>query len=205
MKRIIVIDDQWDMDSPLLKYALKASKAADTEIIGILPVRGAEKTQFTKLQRQLNSVGQKLASEGVSFSSYIVGTEPEEFISKIKGLTPASLVLTGEGVFSGSLKGSITIETLKKELSCPVTTARALDSTPKKSGKGVNLISFMAYAIGSIIIYGVFFPKIITLNAKLFMSMTVPGAAAVMAVVVVHAWVWGNTVHVLPKMFKLEK
>ncbi|MBF0457728.1 MAG: hypothetical protein HQK99_07515 [Nitrospirae bacterium] len=203
MKRIIVIDDQWDMDSPVLKYALKASKAADTEIIGILPVRGA--TQSTKLQRQLNAAGQKLASEGVSFSSYIVGTEREEFISRIKGLTPASLVLVGDTVFSGLLKGTITIETLKKEISCPVTTARALDSAPKKIGKGINLISFIAYAMGSIIIYGVFFPKIITLNAKLFMSMTVQGAIAVMAVVVVHAWVWGNTVHVLPKMFRLEK
>ncbi|MBF0555372.1 MAG: hypothetical protein HQK96_12595 [Nitrospirae bacterium] len=182
MKRIIVIDDQWAMDSPVLRYALKASKSADTEIIGLMPVAAAERSQLNK--QRLDSAAEQLAREGVRFSSYVVGTEPEEFISRIKGLMPASLVLVGDGVFDGLIKNGII---LKKELSCPVTTARALDSTPEKRGKGINLGQFMAYAIGSLIMYGVFFPKIITLNEKLFMSMTATGAAVTLAVVVVHA------------------
>ncbi|MBF0488528.1 MAG: hypothetical protein HQK98_10230 [Nitrospirae bacterium] len=200
MKRIIVIDDQWAMDSPLLRYALKASKSADTEIIGIMPVAASEMTQLNKTR--LDSAAEQLARDGVRFSSYVVGTEPEEFIGKMKGLMPASLVLVGDIVFDGLIRNGII---LKKELSAPVTTARALDSTPERAKKGINMGVFMAYTIGSLIMYGVLFPKIVTLNEKLFMSMTVTGAVTTLVVVVVHAWVWGNTVHILPKLFRLEK
>ena len=44
--------------------------------------------------------------------------------------------------------------------------------------------------------YGVFFPKIKMLNETIFMTETVIGGLAIMAVVVVHAWVWGNTTHI---------
>ncbi|MBF0515588.1 MAG: hypothetical protein HQK97_00525 [Nitrospirae bacterium] len=205
MKRIIVIDNQWEMDSPVLKYALKASKAADTEIIGILPASTTDRAQVNKLMKLLNSATEILASEGVTCSSYVVGTDAEEFISKLKGFMPASLILAGDSALSVLKKNGITLELLKKEFACPVTTARALESVPEKNGKDINWGMFVVYAIGSLIMYGIFFPKIVTLNERLFMTMTINGAAAIIAVVVIHAWVWGNTVHILPKMFKLEK
>jgi hypothetical protein len=64
---------------------------------------------------------------------------------------------------------------------------------------------WILYAIGSVLLYGVFFPRIESLNEKLFMSGTVLGGIAIMIAVVIHAWIWGNTTHILPKLFKLEK
>ncbi|MBF0463665.1 MAG: hypothetical protein HQK88_01220 [Nitrospirae bacterium] len=208
MKKILVIDDSWDINSPVLQYAIKASKAADTAIIGILPTRTGDRTQLNKLERQLNSVKERFAQDGISFNSYVVSVESEVFIDKVKALMPASLVLAGDTVFSDALKNTgVTLKTLKEALSCPVTTARSLNVAHAKADKhgSVNWGMFVVYALCSMVMYGVLYPRIETLNIRLFMTMSVPGAVAVLAIVVVHAWVWGNTVHILPKMFNLEK
>ena len=92
-------------------------------------------------------------------------------------------------------------------MSCPVTTAGELAGAhaEKKTAKGTNWGKWLLYAIGSALMYFVFYPNIKQLNQKLFMSESVLGALAIMAVVIIHAWVWGNTTHILPKLFKLEK
>ena len=134
--------------------------------------------------------------------------DADAFMTKINGLMPASLVLIGEADFTAEMKkGGASIEALKEKLTCPVTTAEDLAAAHagKKPAKGINWGMWIIYAIGSVIMYGVFFPKIEMLNEKIFMTETVLGGIAIMVVVVIHAWVWGNTTHILPKLFKLEK
>jgi hypothetical protein len=208
LKKIIVIDGKWDMQSPAVQYAMKASKGADTEIIGILLVTDGSATTIEKAESNLKKIKQEFSAGGIGFSSYVVSPEPQSFLKKIDELMPASLVIIGDVKFSPDMvKGGASLEALRKRLSCPVTTAAELAGAhaEKKTAKGTNWGMWLIYAIGSALMYFVFFPNVKALNEKLFMTGTVLGALATMAVVVVHAWVWGNTTHILPKLFKLEK
>ena len=208
MKRIILIDSKWDINSPALQYALKAAKGADTEIAGIFLAADDSRETIDKAGATLETIKQKISSEGVGFSSHVVAPDADAFMTKINGLMPASLVLIGEADFTAEMKkGGASLEALKEKLTCPVTTAEDLAAAHagKKPAKGINWVIWILYAIGSVIMYGVFYPKIEMLNEKIFMTETVLGGIAIMVVVVIHAWVWGNTTHILPKLFKLEK
>ncbi len=208
MKKIILIDSKWDIKSPAIQYTLKASKGTDTEIAGIFLTDESSRETVKKAETILKTVKQYFASEGITFSSHVMGPDPKAFVKKIDDLMPASLVLIGDVEFSEEMaKGGVSIKDLKDRLTCPVTTADAIAGAhaEKKTAKGINWGKFIMYAIGSVIMYGVFFPMLGTLNEKIFMTGTVLGGLAIMAVVVVHAWVWGNTTHILPKLFKLEE
>ncbi len=208
MKKIILIDSKWDIGSTALQYILKASKGTDTEISGIFLAADSSRETIEKAEAALKTVKQKFASEGVGFSSHVVAPESRAFMKKIDDLMPASLVLIGDVNFSDEMvKGGASTAALKEKLACPVTTVDAIADAhvEKKPAKGINWGKFIIYAIGSAIMYGVFFPKIDMLNEKIFMTGTVLGGLAIMAVVVVHAWIWGNTTDILPKLFKLEK
>lgn len=208
MKRIIVIDSKWDMNSTTLQYALKASKGTDTDIAGIFLTTDSSQETVDSAGAALDSVKRKFSSEGVGFSSHVAVPEPDAFMKIMNSLTPASLVLIGEANFTAEMKkGGASIEALKEKLTCPVTTAEDLASAQaeKKPSKGTNWGIWILYAIGSVLLYGVFFPKIPALNEKIFMTGTVLGGIAIMVAVVIHAWIWGNTTHILPKLFKLEK
>ncbi|MEK6528959.1 MAG: hypothetical protein AAB089_02350 [Nitrospirota bacterium] len=208
MKKIILIDDRWDFNSPLLQYALRASKNTDTEIVGIFLIDDRIKGTIEKAETTLRAVRQAFTSEGVNFSSHVMGADADAFLKGIDGLMPVSLVLIGDVKFSEEMvKRGISVEALKGKLTCPVTTIEAIAGAhaEKKHAAGINWGAFIMYLIGSIIIYGVFFPMIKNLNATIFMKGNVLGAIAIMVVSVVTAWVWGNTTHILPKLFKLEK
>jgi len=208
VKKIILIDSKWDTGSAAFQYALKASKNTDTEVAGVFLVSDNKKETLEKAGELLKSVKQKFAAEGVGFSSHVVTPEPQEFMKKINGLMPASLVLVGSVSFSDEMKkGGVSVEALKKKLACPVTTADALAAAhaEKKHEKGTNWGKWVFYAICSGLMYFVLFPNVRALNEKIFMTGTVLGAIATMGVVVVHAWVWGNTTHILPRLFRLEK
>ena len=208
MKKIILIDGKWDMNSPALQYTLKASKGADTEIAGIFLAADSSKGTIENARNVLKAAKRAFDSEGVGFSSYVVAQDPETFMKKLNDLMPASLVLIGDAKFTDEMKkGGVSIGTLEGKFTCPVTTAEAIAAAheDKKPAKGVNWGKFIIYAIGSALMYGVLFPKIDALNKDIFMTGTVLGGIAIMAVVVVHAWIWGNTTNILPKLFKLEK
>ena len=208
MKRIILIDSKWNINSQALQYAMKASKGADTEIAGIFLAADGSKEAIDKAGAVLDSVKQTLSSEGIGFSSHVVAPDADAFMTKINGLMPASLVLIGEATFTGEMKkGGASIESLKEKLTCPVTTAEDLASAhaEKKPAKGFNWGMWIVYAIGSVLSYGLFYPKIEMLNEKIFMTGTVLSGIAIMAAVAIHAWIWGNTTTILPKLFKLEK
>jgi hypothetical protein len=208
LKRIILIDSKWDMNSPALQYAMKASKGSDTEIAGIFLAADGSRETIDKAGTVLDSVKQKLSSEDIGFSSYVVAPDADVFMKKVNDLMPASLVLTGEANFTAEMKkGGASIEALREKLACPVTTADDIAGAhaEKKPAKGINWGMWIIYVIGSVIMYGVFFPKIEMLNEKIFMTGTVLGGLAIMLAVVIHAWIWGNTTHILPKLFKLEK
>ena len=208
MKRIILIDSTWDENSPALQYALKASKGSDSEIAGIFLTADSSKETIDKAGAALDSIKQKFSSEGIGFSSHVVAPESDAFMKKINDLMPASLVLIGEANFTAEMKkGRASVEAMKEKLACPVTTAGDLAGVhaEKKPAKGTNWVKWGMYATGSALMYFVLFPNIKMLNEKLFMTGTVLGAIATMGVVIVHAWVWGNTTHILPKLFKLEK
>ena len=208
MKKIILIDSKWDINSAALQYALKASKGSDSEIAGIFLSADSSKETIEKAGVSLEAVKQKLSSEGIGFSSHVVAPDADAFMSKINGLMPASLVLIGEANFTAEMKkGGASIDALKEKLACPVTTAEDLAGAQaeKKPAKGFNWGMWIVYAIGSVLMYGMFYPKIEMLNEKIFMTGTVLSGIAIMAVVVVHAWIWGNATAILPKLFKLEK
>lgn len=208
MKRIILVDSKWDINSPALQYALKAAKGSDTEIAGIFLAADGSKETIDNAGTVLDSVKQKFSSEGIGFSSHIVAPEADAFMKKISDLMPSSLVLIGEANITADMKkGGASIEALKKKVTCPVTTAEDLAGAQaeKKPAKGTNWAMWILYAIGSVLLYGVFFPKIPVLNEKIFMTGTVLGGIAIMVAVVIHAWIWGNTTTILPKLFKLEK
>jgi len=207
VNKIILIDSKWQIDSPAVQHALKTAKTSDTEIAAVFLVDDSSGA-VEKAEATIQQVKQKFSSEGVGFSSTIVSQSPEQFMKLIDELMPASLVLLGEVSFSDEMvKGGASKEALKKKLACPVVTAGEMSAaeTESKPAKGINWGKFIIYAICSALMYGVLFPKIESLNEKLFMSGTVLGALAVLAVVVVHAWVWGNTTQILPKLLKLEK
>ncbi len=208
MKKIILIDSKWDIKSPVIQYALKASKGTDTEIAGIFLTVDTGRETVEKAETTLKAVKQDFASEGITFSLHAMGPDPKAFIKKIDDLMPASLVLIGDVEFSGEMaKGGASIKALKERLACPVTTADAIAGghAEKKTAEGINWAKFIMYAIGSVILYGVFFPMLGALNEKIFMTGTILGGLAIMAAVIVHAWIWGNTTQILPKLFKLEK
>jgi len=209
LRKIILIDNKWDIRSGALQYVLKASKGTDTEVAGIFPVDDSSRETVEKAETMLRNIKQDFASEGISFSSYVIGPDPGAFMRKIDDLMPASLVLFGDVKFSDEMvKGGVSIKALGEKLSCPVTTAEAVAAgahAEKKTVSGINWVRFTVYLIGSIIMYAVFFPMLKGLNATIFMKGTVLGGIAVMVVVAVHAWIWGSTTQILPKLFKLEK
>jgi len=208
LKKIIVIDGKWDAQSPSVQYAIKASKGGDTEITGIFLAYDSSAKTAEKAELDLKKVKQEFTAGGIGFSYYVVSPEPISFLKKIDDMMPASLVIIGDVRFSPEMvKGGASLEALRKRLPCPVTTAGELAGAhaEKKVAKGTNWGKWLIYAIASALMYFVFFPNVKALNSKLFMTGTVLGALATMAVVVVHAWVWGNTTHILPKLFKLEK
>ena len=208
MKKIMLIDDKWDFNSLLLQYALKASKNTDTEIVGIFVIDDRTKGTIEKAETTLRGVRQAFTSEGINFSSHVIGADPGAFLKRIDDLMPVSLVLIGDVKFSEEMvKRGISIEALRGKLTCPVTTIEAIAGAhaEKKHAAGINWGTFIMYLIGSIIIYGVFYPMIKSLNATIFMKGNVLGAIAIIVVAVLVAWVWGNTTHILPKLFKLEK
>jgi len=209
LKKIIVIDGKWDMKSPAIQYAIMASKGADTEIAGIFLTDDGSREKTEKAEAILKQVKQECASQGIGFHSVVAAPEAQSFLNRIQGLMPASLVIIGDVKFSQEMiKGGASLEALREKLSCPVTTAESLMSArhrEEKPAKGIKWGIWILYAIGSALMYFVFFPNVKELNEKLFMTGSVLGAIAIMAVVVVNAWVWGNTTHILPKLFKLEK
>jgi hypothetical protein len=204
LKKIIVIDKTWDVQSDVLKYTLKVSKGTDTGVVGIF-LAGDDRTETVeKAEEVLRDVKARFSEEGIDFSSYVVGSDPAQLVNQIKELMPASLVLIGDIQLPS---GKVEVEALRENVSCPVTTVASLESADlrKTQTLGINWGRFALYAIGSVIMYGVFFPKIQVLNEKIFMTGTVIGGIAIMVVVAVHAWIWGNTTQILPKIFKLEK
>ncbi len=208
MSKIILIDEKWDFDSPISQYALKMAKGSDTEIVGICLTADTGDETVSRAQAVLSDIKQKFASEGIGFTSHVTGPDPKVFMNRIEGLMPASLVILGDITFSDEMiRGGADADALRSKLQCPVTTVDSLTSSheEKKPAKGINWGMWIIYAIGSVLMYGVFFPKIEVLNEKIFMTETVLGGLAIMVVVVVHAWTWGNTTHILPKLFKLEK
>ncbi|MEW6602353.1 MAG: hypothetical protein AB1499_15380 [Nitrospirota bacterium] len=208
MKKIVVIDSNWVTGSPMLRYVIQASKGNDTEVCGVFLSAGGAANGAGNVKETLNAVREELASEGIGFTSVVVDPDAKDFLSKLESLKPASLVLTGSIRFSEKMKkNGVSFESLKKVMNCPVTTAEAFSSMEKKAhrSKRSGLGKWLMYAAGSAIIYTVLFPNVKMLNEKLFMTGTVLGALATMAVVVLHAWIWGNTTHILPKLFKLEK
>jgi len=209
LKKIILIDSKWDINSPAIKYVLKASKGTDTEIAGIFLAGDGGRETLENAEAALRSVKEAFESDGIPFTAHVTGRDPKAFTKKIDDLMPASLVLIGDAEFSEEMvKGGASIKALKERLTCPVTTAEAIaagEHAQKKTAGGINWGKFIMYAIGSAIMYGVFFPMLKVLNGKIFMTGTVLGALAIMAAVVIHAWIWGNTTQVLPKLFKLEK
>ncbi len=75
----------------------------------------------------------------------------------------------------------------------------------KEKKKGTNIFRFLAFAALSVVSYFVFFPYIDKLNHLIFMKGTFLGALAVMAVVPVHAYIYGSFTEYLPKWLGLEK
>ncbi len=209
MKRIIFIDSTWDINSQALQYALKAAKGTDTEIACVFLAADDSTETIGKAGATLDSVRENFSSEGIGISSHVVAPDAEAFMTKINGLMPASLVLIGDAAFTNEMKkAGASVEALKDKLTCPVTTAdsiHAAHSEKAAPAKKTNWFVWVLYAIGSALMYGVFFPKIESLNEKLFMSGTVLGGISIMAVVAIHAWIWGNTTTILPKLFRLEK
>lgn len=206
MNKIILIDSKLQIDSPAVQHALKTAKTSDTEIAAVFLVDDSSGA-VEKAEAAIQKVKQKFSSEGVGFSSSIVPQSPEQFMKLVNELMPASLVLLGDVTFSDEMvKGGASKEALKEKLACPVATAAEMSAAQadNKPAQGINWGKFIIYAICSALMYGVFFPRIESLN-EFFMSGTVLGALAVLAVVVVHAWVWGNTTQILPKLLKLEK
>lgn len=206
MNKIILIDSKWQIDSPAVQHALKTAKTSDAEIAAVFLVDDSSGA-VEKAEATIQKVKQKFSSEGVGFSSSIVSQSPEQFMKLIDELMPASLVLLGDVSFSDEMvKGGASKEALKEKLACPVVTAGEMSAAQAdtKPAQGINWGKFIIYAICSALMYGVLFPRIESLN-EFFMSKTVLGAVAVLTVVVVHAWVWGNTTQILPKLLKLEK
>ncbi|HDH51179.1 MAG TPA: hypothetical protein ENH04_07210, partial [Nitrospirae bacterium] len=195
MSKIILIDEKWDFNSPISRYALKMAKGSDTEIVGVC-LTGDAGDETSRAQAVLSGVKQKFASEGIDFSSYIIGPDPDAFMKRIDSLMPASLVILGDITFSDEMiRGGANIDAIKSKFQCPVATVDAitLSQEEKRTAEGINWGRWIIYAIGSVLMYAVFFPKIEALNKKIFMAETVLGGLAIMVVVAVHAWIWGNT------------
>jgi hypothetical protein len=68
-----------------------------------------------------------------------------------------------------------------------------------------NIFRFLAFGVLTAAIYLFFFPRIDYLNHALFMKGSILGGLAVMAVVAIHAYVYGSFTEYLPKFLGLDK
>ena len=217
MKRILVVSQKLDMNSPAVRYGETIAKKEDAEVAFLFVVPSSMTTPewigtqerdvkdaLEKAKEVEASLKQHFDKEGIRSSFRAIRFEPGIFKKEISALMPADLIIAGQLEFSheAAEQGISSIADLGAAFSCPVIDAEAMENHFKPISSKLWM-RFMLYGIGSAFMYFGFFPHIKDLN-KFFMTNGALSGLAIMAVVATHAWIYGNTTECLPKFIKMD-
>ena len=218
MEKILFIENLTDEKSSKVDHAIAIAEKKDLELsaLFVIPVRQdvpnfpeVQAEQIEKAETKVSQFAEKKAAElkdrGRPFAWKLVQSTATTFMESMESFTPVDLIMTGRiDLEPFAEKGIKTLEDISTRFGCPVLPVESLLTNTEKK-KGTNIFRFLAFAALSVVSYFVFFPYIDKLNHLIFMKGTFLGALAVMAVVPVHAYIYGSFTEYLPKWLGLEK
>jgi hypothetical protein len=218
MKEILFIENLVNEKSSRLSQAigLASAKGLRLSALFVVPlhsdvsdwVEQVEK-QVEEAEENVQAFGRKMEAEletqGLSFRWKMVRGTSDAIMTSIGEFMPADIVLVGKlDLKPLAEKGVHNLEELSGKFHCPVLPVERLSADKEKKGK-TNLFRFLAMGVLSGLSYFLFFPQLDRLNHALFMKGTVLGGLGVMAVVAVHAYVYGSFTEYFPKFMGLDK
>ena len=218
MEKILFIENLTDEKSSKVDHAIAIAEKKDLELsaLFVIPVRQdvpnfpeVQAEQIEKAEAKVSQFAENKAAElkdrGRPFAWKVVQSTATTFMESMESFTPVDLIMTGSiDLEPFAEKGIKTLEDISTSFGCPVLPVESLLTNTEKK-KGTNIFRFLAFAALSVVSYFVFFPYIDKLNHLIFMKGTFLGALAVMAVVPVHAYIYGSFTEYLPKWLGLEK
>ena len=218
MEKILYIENLMDERSSKVNHAVSIAEKKGLELSAmfVIPVHPdvtdwieVQEKQIKEAETKVNQFVEKLAAElaekGLPFAWKIVQSAPTAFMQAIEAFTPVDVIMTGKlDLAPLAEKGVKTLEDLSTRFGCPVLPVEGL-MADKNEEKGTNYFRFLLFAGLTAASYLLFFPYIDKLNHVIFMKGTFLGALAVMAVVPVHAYIYGSFTEYLPKWLGLEK
>jgi hypothetical protein len=218
MEKILFVENLTDEKSSKVDHAIAIAEKKDLELsaLFVIPVRQdvpnfpeVQAEQFKKAETKVSQFAEKKAAElkdrGRPFSWKVVQSTATTFMEAMEVFAPVDIIMTGKiDLEPFAEKGIKTLEDISMRFGCPVLPVEGLMADEEKA-KGKGYLRFLLFAALSAASYLVFFPYIDKLNHLIFMKGTFLGALAVMAVVPVHAYIYGSFTEYLPKWLGMEK
>ncbi len=157
-----------------------------------------------RVKRQKEKLRQHFARQGSEFSCQDVAFNSAAFLKKLEAMMPADLIISETFRFPGELahQGIMTVADLGAHLHCTAIDADVLQHCIQPVPKKV-WGHLLAYGIGSMMLFFVFFPRIEQMNS-FFMSGGIVPALTIMGTAAATAWIYGRTVESLLKWTKLD-
>jgi len=217
MKKILLVGQKLDMNSPAVRYGETIAKKEDAEVAFLFVVpssittpdwMGTQERGVENALKKAKEVGANLKrhfdEEGIRSSFRAIRFQAGIFKKEMAALMPADLIVAGQLEFSHEAadQGITSIADLGAAFSCPVIDAQAMEDHFKPVSKKLWL-KFMLYGTGSAFMYFGFFPYVKHLN-NFFMTNGIISGLAIMVVVAAHAWIYGNTAECIPKFIKMD-
>jgi hypothetical protein len=218
MKKILFIENLTDEKSSKVDHAIAIAEKKDLELAAlfVIPVRQdapsfpeVQAEQIEKAETKVNQFAEKKAAElkdsGRPFAWKVVQSTATLFMEAMEAFTPVDVIVSGNiDLDPLAEKGIKTLEDISTRFGCPVLPVEGLLTHTEKK-KGQSIFRFLVLAALSAMSYLVFFPYIDKLNHLIFMKGTILGGLAVMAVVPVHAYIYGSFTEYFPRWLGMEK
>jgi hypothetical protein len=218
MKEILFIENLMNEKSSQLSQAISLASAKGLRLsaLFIIPVHADVSDWVDQLQNQVREAETKvdafarktaaeLEEQGLDFRWKMIQGTSDAVMSAIGEFMPADIVLAGKlDLEPLAEKGINNLEELSSHFHCPVLPVERLSVGEGRRAKQ-NILRFLVFGILSAASYFIFFPRLDRLNHSLFMKGTILSGLAVMAVVAVHAYIYGSFTEYLPKFLGLDK
>ncbi|MBW2109292.1 MAG: hypothetical protein JRI36_11610 [Deltaproteobacteria bacterium] len=218
MKEILYIENVVDEKSSQVSEAisLATTKGLGLSVLFVVPLHpdvtdwvDVQEKQLDEAEANVESLGKKLESElkekGQPFKWKMIRGTGDAMLESIGEFMPADVMLVGKlDLEPLGEKGVHNLEDLSSRFHCPVLPVERLLAGSEVKQKN-NIVRFLSFGVLSAASYFLFFPQLDRLNHALFMKGTILGGLAVMAVVGIHAYVYGSFTEYIPKFLGLEK
>lgn len=218
MKEILFIENLVNEKSSQLSQAISLASAKGLRLsaLFVIPLHADVSDWVDQLQNQVREAETKveafarktaaeLEKQGLSFRWKMIQGTSDAIMKSISEFMPADIVLVGKlDLEPLAEKGVNNLEELSSQFHCPVLPVERLSAGKGQNAKQ-NIFRFLAFGILSAASYFLFFPQLDRLNHSLFMKGSILGGLAVMAVVAIHAYVYGSFTEYFPKFMGLDK